>query len=487
MIYHNPIVKGYYPDPSVCCVDGTYYMACSSFHHFPGVPLFESRDLVNWKPIGHCLTRKSQLPLDGAAASGGIYAPTIRYHEGRFYMVTTNCTKGGNFYVYTDDIYGEWSEPIYVDQGGIDPSLFFEDGRTYFTSNGFDEQGVQCIHQCEIDIETGHKRTPTIPVFYGTGGRYVEGPHLYKIDGYYYMLTSEGGTEYGHMLTYARSRSPWGPFELAPNNPLLTNRNKAPFPIQGIGHGELIRDGKGEWHVISLGFRQAEIGQFHHLGREVFMTPARFEDGWFYAGNDGTTDWSYELEGDFEQTEKKKYTLSNMALDRTFLRNPIEENYTFTETAYTLRGTDVTLSDRDTPTFVGIRQRDYDADITATVTADGGEAGLTVIMAELEHYDVALRRGENGAEAILRLNIGGIQHVAATIPVSAAAVTLKIRSKESQYTFSVLDGERETTLGTGYSKYLSSEVAGGFTGVFIGMYATGNNTATFTDFLCEYK
>lgn len=162
MRYNNPIIPGFYPDPSICKADGRYYMVCSSFQYFPGVPLFESRDLVNWTQIGHVLTRESQLPLKGAGSDGGIYAPTIRFHEGRFYMVTTNISGMGNFYVWTDDIYGEWSEPVKVQQGGIDPSLYFEDGRAYFMSNGDDDQGVSGVTQCEIDIETGEKKSPSV-------------------------------------------------------------------------------------------------------------------------------------------------------------------------------------------------------------------------------------------------------------------------------------------------------------------------------------
>ena len=148
MIYHNPVLKGFYPDPSVCSYNGKYYMVCSSFQYFPGVPLFESSDLVNWKQIGYVLTRSSQVMLDKINSSGGVFAPTIRCSNGRFYMVTTNDTTHQNFYVYTDDIYGEWSEPIYVDQGGIDPSLFFEDGCTYFMSNGAVVNGVGVVVQC---------------------------------------------------------------------------------------------------------------------------------------------------------------------------------------------------------------------------------------------------------------------------------------------------------------------------------------------------
>ena len=252
MKYTNPVLKGFYPDPSVCYANGKFYMVCSSFQYFPGVPLFESDNLVNWKQIGHVLTRKSQVMLEKINSSGGVFAPTIRYHEGRFYMVTTNDTTHENFYVYTDDIHGEWSEPITVDQGGIDPSLLFEDGHVYFISNGEDDEGEGGVIQCEINIETGEKLSKSKCIWQGTGGRYLESPHMYKINGGYYLMAAEGGTEYGHMITYARSDSPWGPFVNYPNNPVLTNRNKAPFIIQGIGHGDLIQKENGEWRTVEL-------------------------------------------------------------------------------------------------------------------------------------------------------------------------------------------------------------------------------------------
>ncbi|MBQ6634633.1 MAG: family 43 glycosylhydrolase, partial [Ruminococcus sp.] len=169
MRYSNPVIKGCFPDPSICKADGKYYLAASSFQFFPGVPIFESDDLVNWRLIGHALTRQSQLPLEGTNSCSGIFAPTLRYHDGKFYMVTTNTTTGGNFYVCTDDIYGEWSEPRYVEQGGIDPSLYFEDGRTYFMSNGSDDEGCYGIVQCEIDLETGKKLTPGRSIWNGCG------------------------------------------------------------------------------------------------------------------------------------------------------------------------------------------------------------------------------------------------------------------------------------------------------------------------------
>lgn len=446
MKYTNPVVKGFYPDPSVCKANGKYYMVCSSFQYFPGVPLFESSDLVNWTQIGHVLTRKNQVMLEGIASSGGVFAPTIRFLDGRFYMVTTNNTTHENFYVFTDDIYGEWSDPILVDQGGIDPSLYFEDGHTYFISNGNDADGIPGVIQCEIDLTTGKKLTQSRTIWQGSGGRFLESPHMYRIHGAYYLMAAEGGTEYGHMITCARADSVWGPFASNPHNPVLTNRNKAPYIIQGIGHGDLVQDAYDNWHILSLGFRQQHIWMaYHNLGREVFLTPVHFEeDGWFYAGTDGTTDESYEIKGDFVQKTKNEYTFANTnpTINWCYLRHPEPANYEFSKEEYVLHGCEFTLDDTASPTFFGLRQRDFVMEFSAEVTIDGGEAGLTVYMCENEHYDIAVRKGMDGSdkyEAVLKLNIGGIKHIQEVVPLKGARAKLSIRADHFQYKFFVVD------------------------------------------------
>ncbi len=491
MHYTNPVVKGFYPDPSVCAANGKYYMVCSSFQYFPGVPLFESDDLVNWTQIGYVLTRKTQVMLEKINSSGGVFAPTIRYHKGRFYMVTTNDTTHQNFYVYTDDIYGEWSEPIYVDQGGIDPSFFFENGRTYFMSNGMDDEGIGGVVQCEIDITTGEKLSASKCIWQGSGGRYLESPHLYKINGCYYLMAAEGGTEYGHMITYARASSVWGPFKSYAKNPVLTNRNKAPFIIQGIGHGDLVQDKDGAWHILCLGFRQIHMwAPFHTLGREVFLIPVQFDtDGWFTAGTDGTCDESYEIAGDFMQTEKLLYTFENTSwnIDWCYMRHPHQENYELSENTAELHGTPITLDDIDSPTFIALRQRDFNFTLIVVLTLDEGEAGVTIYSCENEHYEVALRKKDDVYEAILKLNIGGIKHIVTVIPMATGSVKLVVRGNSMFYDFFVQDGDAEHHLGGGRAKYLSSEVSEGFTGVMLGLYAVGNqNTAKFTNFIVQY-
>ncbi|MEK6991673.1 MULTISPECIES: glycoside hydrolase family 43 protein [unclassified Paenibacillus] len=495
MKYNNPVIKGFYPDPSVCKVEDTYYLVCSSFQYFPGVPIFESKDLINWKQIGHCLTRESQVQLGKVSSSGGVFAPTIRHHNGRFYMTTTNDTTRQNFYVWTDDIYGEWSEPIHVDQGGIDPDLYFEDGKVFFMSNGKDDNGIGGIVQCEIDIETGDKLSPSRSIWQGTGGLYSESPHMYKINGRYYLMAAEGGTEYGHMVTYARADSISGPFEAYPNNPVLTNRNLGGYELQGVGHGDLIQDNDGNWWMLHLGFRQ--IGQwltYHHLGREVFLTPVTFgEDGWFTAGHNGTVLTSFEtdrISSHVIQREKKTFTFENTDwnLDWCFLRHPAVENYRLEIDKAQLKGTAVSLDVPESPTFIGIRQRDFNAEISCDVQLTSGEAGITLYMDEHHHYDLALSKEDNNYKVIERLNIGDIKSIESEVELgNVNHATLKIRASHERYSFFIHANGKEIQLGTAQTRYLSSEVAGGFTGVLIGLYAFGEGSmAEFSRFTCDY-
>ena len=176
----NPVIPGFHPDPSVCRVGDKFYLVNSSFQYFPGVPIFESTDMQHWTQIGNVLDRQSQLPLKGASSWLGIYAPTIRYNNGIYYMITTNVGNGGNFMVSASDPRGPWSEPMWLEQQSIDPSLYFENDVCYMVSNP-----DNTIMLCEIDPRTGGQLTESKPIWRGTGGRYPEGPHIYKKDGYY--------------------------------------------------------------------------------------------------------------------------------------------------------------------------------------------------------------------------------------------------------------------------------------------------------------
>ncbi|BBF45240.1 beta-xylosidase [Lachnospiraceae bacterium KM106-2] len=489
MKYKNPVLRGMYPDPSVCKAGDKYYMVCSTFHLFPGVPLFESEDMINWRQIGHCLTRKSQLNLDGALSSGGIFAPTIRYQDGRFYMVTTNESNQKNFYVTTDNIYGEWSEPIFVDQDGIDPSLYFEDGHAYFMSTRGDDKGISCICMCEIDIASGAKKSDTKILWYGSGGRYIESPHLYKFGSYYYLVVAEGGTEYGHMVTYARSESMWGPFEEYPHNPVLTNRNLGGYALQGAGHGDIVEDVHGNWWFMHLAFRQVDKWlPYHHLGRESCLEPLTWkEDGWFTMGTEGTARLEVEASDSvsFKEQELSYHkTFSNLdwKKDWCYLRNPEFDNYQMEKDSLSLRGTKVSLFDIDSPTFLGIRQDEFDMELSCKVEAADQEAGITVYMDEKHHYDLAVE----GDAVFLRYTIGCVSKEMKAVTNKGLGTTLKIKADALGYYFYMVEDEEEIFMGKADTRYVSTEVASGFTGVILGLYAVDpkekGQWATFKEF-----
>jgi len=496
MIVRNPVVSGFYPDPSICYAEGKFYLACSSFQYLPGVPIFETEDLVNYTQIGHCLTRPNQVELHRINSSGGVFAPTIRYNNGRFYMVTNNNTFGKNFYVFTDDIRGEWSDPIYVDQEGIDPSLLFDDGKVYFTSNGTDENGLGCIIQCEIDIESGRKLSESIPIWHGSGGRYLESPHLYHIGDYYYLMVAEGGTEYGHMITIARSKDAFGPFESYEKNPILTNRNLGGniSRIQGIGHGDLIQDEDGNFFIVCLGFRQSgEWSAYHHLGREVFLAGASLSsDGWFEAGDNGIVKRYMDINVPCKRQnpDVADITLENGLDDFRwiYLRDYNKDNYKMDGEELVLRGCPITLDDADSPTFVAVRQTGFDASVLANVSSDAEEAGITIYMDEMQHYDIFLEKENDTYKAVLRLHVGdAISRVSEVLLGydfgSTSKCTLEVKASAEQYEFFIhKDGER-IFMGKARTKYLSSEVAGGFTGVVIGLFAVSNELkeARFSD------
>jgi alpha-N-arabinofuranosidase len=489
--YTNPVLPGFYPDPSVCRVGPDYYLVTSSFEYFPGVPLFHSRDLIHWRQLGHCLTRTSQLPLAKAFSSGGIFAPTIRYHEGLFYMVTTNVSHGGNFYVVTDDPAGEWSEPIWVQQGGIDPSLCFDNGHVYFTSTGPnipEQEPRQGIYQCEIDIKSGQQLTESRYLWPGTGGRYPEAPHLYHIGDFYYLMIAEGGTEYGHMVTVARSKSPWGPFESCPHNPILTHRDHAFNPIQGTGHADLIEAHDGSWWLVFLAFRPHDR-LYHHLGRETYLAPITWtSDGWPVVSPEKTVDVAMTsatlpLHLWEQEPERDDFTTSQLRHCWNFLRNPYPENWSLTERPGWLRlySTQHSLDAQDSPAFIGRRQQHFKCSARTLLDFcpehDGHEAGLTVLANERHHYEIAVTQIQGDRCIIVRRRIGDLVAVVAQEKIQAGLVELEIQANDAAYTFTyIIPGQPARQLATGATRYLSSEVAGGFTGAYIGMYATSHSS-----------
>ena len=480
--YANPVLPGFYPDPSVCRVGADYYLVTSSFEYFPGVPIFHSRDLVHWRQLGHCLTRPSQLPLGDAGASGGIYAPTLRYHRGVFYLTTTNVSSGGNFMVTATAPEGPWSDPIFVAQPGIDPSLFFDqDGSVFFTT------AHEGAFQSRIDVESGRLLGESKLVWPGTGGQYPEGPHLYRRPEGYYLLMAEGGTEYGHMVTMAFSASPWGPFQGSARNPLLTHRSFS-SPIQGIGHADLCDTVEGDWFVVSLGFRPTGYPPCYHLGRETFLAPLRWEsDGFPLIGANGRICLEHEsslaLRPNPPEPTRDDFTQPKLALCWNYLRNPRPELYSLSERPgfLRLRGSSDGLDDIASPAWVGRRQRHFTVRVAVSVefraATDREEAGLVVRMNERHHYETFLTRRNGVPSVVLRRRIGSlrVEEACHNLSPEAGSWVLVIDANRDKYEF--LHGPSEAELrplGEGETRYLSTEVAGGFTGVYFAMYSTGN-------------
>jgi xylan 1,4-beta-xylosidase len=480
--YQNPIIKSFHPDPSVCRVGDDYYLVNSSFEFFPGVPIFHSKDLINWKQIGYCLTRKSQLDLDGSARWSGIWAPTLRYSKGVFYMVTTNMTRGGNFFVKATNPAGPWSEPIYIEKGMFDPSLFFdEDGKVYYT-----RRGQTGIVQAEIDLTTGKLKDSLRLISDGFKSRDTEGPHLYKKDGYYYLLTAEGGTRALHMVNIGRSKSPWGPFENNPNNPILA-QHEVYGEIRSTGHGDIIQAKDGTWWMVFLATRHENYDSMCNIGRETFLTPITWINNWPFS-DDQVKANLYVNVPTLPQTINNvpinnldDFNQPILGLEWNYLRNPDSVNYSLTKFPgqLGLKVSKVGLNDFASPTFVGKRQPDISGNAETKVqfiaTNESEEAGITVYLNTESHYDFFISKRKGKQCLIVRKTIGDISKETKSIEVFDSPVSLKVQFDKDFYKFSFSQNNKEfKLLDKAITQYLGTEITSSFSGVYIALYASGN-------------
>jgi alpha-N-arabinofuranosidase len=284
--FHNPILSGFNPDPSVCRVGDDYYLVTSSFTWFPGIPIYHSKDLINWELIGHGITRSNQFDFDKITDDNGVWAVTIRYHNGLFYLITT-CNKcGGNFYMTANDPAGEWSNPVWLNEAeGIDPSLFWDDdGTCYYTGNTWEFEGSwakQCaVWTQELDLKNqklvGERKFLTYG--HANNAMYAEGPHVYKIDGKYLLIMSEGGSAYNHAVSAHHGSHVLDTYIADQVNPILTHRQLGKdYPIHTIGHADLVQTQNGDWWAVALGIRKT--GEQAGLTRETFLCRVDFENG----------------------------------------------------------------------------------------------------------------------------------------------------------------------------------------------------------------
>ncbi|MEV6237599.1 glycoside hydrolase family 43 protein [Lentzea sp. NPDC051838] len=465
----NPVIPGMHPDPSVCRVGEDYYLVCSSFEYFPGIPVFHSRDLVNWTQIGNALTRPSQLLLTAETpSSAGIYAPTLRHHDGRFWLIVTSVSHGGGNMIFTaTDPAGPWSDPIPLPAvGGIDPDLAWDDeGNCWCTVAG--------VSQYRVDPTSGETFGEPRRLWSGTpGAKAPEAPHLYRIGDHWYLMIAEGGTERGHGVSIARGPSPQGPFEPCPANPILSHRS-TDEPVQNTGHADLVQGPDGSWWMVFLGVRPGGgTPGWHVLGRETFLAPVSWVDGWPVVGDLVSAPASeFSDHDDFEDSDLRPCWISP--------RDRSEQHCTTKDRAgwLTLHARGSTMDD-PAVVFVGRRQQHLSCTARTLIDPAAGSGGLAVRFDEEHHYEIEAGSGE--VRVIAR--VGPLRTIVAARP-AAGPLVLSVRVEEARelrdarsgpdtISFSVEEPDGTVTvLAALDGRYLSTEVAGGFTGRVIGVYA----------------
>lgn len=515
--FTNPILAGFNPDPSICRVGEDYYLVNSSFAYFPGIPVLHSRDLVHWEQIGAVVDEDHPIDLSDQGISRGFFAPAINYHDGWFYVICTLIDRGGNFIVRARNPEGPYSPPFWLPElnGGIDPSLFFdEDGKAYVLYNHGppDNQalysGHRTIRMRELDLETLKVKGPeTLLVNGGVDIRqepvWIEAPHIYKKDGYYYLMCAEGGTEYNHSEVVFRARELLGPYLPYDQNPILTQRHldiNRPHPITCTGHADLVELPSGEWWAVFLGCRPYQGGHFN-TGRETFLAPVHWKEGWpvinpefeevqytYPLPNTGNLSassvplsgaFSYRIE--FDQPLDKRWL---------FLRNVKEPWYTLDEAAGTLslqlRPEEIAATGN--PSLMLRRQTHLTGEFTASMhfepQASHETAGVVVLQNENHYYFVnktqtqlqLLKKSETGYETLI------------SVPYTQPKVVLKIEAHRDQYHFLYSeDGAQfDTLLAGGDATYLSTETAGGFVGCLYGLYASSNGQPSTRQALFDF-
>jgi len=518
-VFKNPILPGFYPDPSICRVGEDFYLVNSSFAYFPGLPIHHSRDLVHWEQIGNAIDRASQLPLEGASVSRGLFAPTIRFNNGIFYIICTNVDNGGNFIVTAKNPEGPWSEPHWLRNApGIDPSLLFDTDdstgamRAWYCGTrpapeGEAYSGNWEVWLQELDLETLSLKGEARGLWRGAlrGAIWPEGPHLYRKGGWYYLTIAEGGTGADHAVSVARSRALEGPWQGNPRNPILTHRHLGrDYAIVNVGHGDLVDDGRGGWWMVHLASRPYG-GRFHNMGRETFLVPLSWEDEWPLP-----CPGSGKVEASFPAPSLPRFDIEpraacdnfeDPALDSRWLslRGPasafssLSERHGFLR----LRGQKGTLRDAGPVSYVGRRQTDMSFSIRAALefspAREGEAAGIALFQAEDFHYRLELAISKGARVVRLALVEGpGPERILAERAWAGGRLVLEAeaRGQELAFRFGPRPASLELLASALDGRVLSTERAGGFVGATLGMFAVAGSAEGMTaaDFDCfEYE
>ena len=499
--FKNPVLSGFHPDPSICRVNDDYYMVTSSFTWYPGIPIYHSKDLVNWEVIGHAIDRPDMVDMNGLNDNDGIWAVTIRYHDGLFYLITTGSKCGGNFYITATDPKGPWSDPVWLREApGIDPSLFWDsDGKCYYTGNTWDFKKswpAQCaVWMQELDVNQGKLIGERKILAYGhaNNATYAEGPHIYKIKGKYLLLMAEGGSSYYHAVTVHQSNSLWGPYVADKVNPVLSHRHLgSEYPIQGIGHADLVQTQNGEWYAVVLGKRM--IHGHNPLSRETFLCKIDWE-GMTPIFNVGQgvvlseqkrpdLPWSPTV----AELTKDEFDKDRLASKWYFVRVPQKKFYAVKEGKLGLALQPEVLDSLVSSAMIiqRIKHHDYTAmtKLTFQTKKENEYAGLVVYRTANGYY--TLMKGKAGIELVR--NKFGKKEIVDRIPYTKKDVFLRVIADDLKINFSFGESpEKMMNIGGVQSQEaISDNKWNKFNGPGIGMYATSTGKLSKNEALYDW-
>lgn len=503
-VVKNPILPGCHPDPTICRVGDDFYLVTSTFEYLPGLPVVHSRDLASWESIGHVIDRPGMLDMAGMWSSSGLYAPTLRFHDGTFYLVCTlvdqrDGERGGNFVVTASDPAGPWSDPIWLDVGGIDPSIFFDDdGRAWLHGTRQarvpEWQDQTEVWLRELDLREMRPIGEEHILWRGAllGAVWAEGPHVYKIDGVYYLLAAEGGTEFHHAISVARADAVTGPYIGSRGNPVLTHRHLGrDSDIVGVGHADLVQAADGSWWAVLLGMRP--YGGYHcNLGRETFVVPVIWEDAWpVFAPGTGRVPGEVDVPFATDLAPGvKQGDASGVVLPEDprwgALRAMPAEIATASGEGWVLPLRPHTLAEPSASAFLGIRQQHVDADVRATLGADlqdGEEAGLVVRQSERDHVRLSIIDAAHAVTRVVGIHRrDGVDHLLGEVSLAcdaAESIALALRIRGQAYELCAGPSmQKLDVVAVADGTSLDSVATGGFLGLWVGVHGTSNGAPT---------
>jgi len=478
----NPILPGFHPDPSICRVGDDYFLCCSSFTWFPGLPIYHSRDLAHWELIGHAIDRPGMVTLDGVKDKDGVWAPTLRWHDGLFYLFC-NVSNGGNFYMTATDPRGPWSNPVFIKgmEGGIDPDIFWDtDGRSYVLSNtgkfpGRKYSSSTAIYLQEIDLQSGTlkgERT-IISTGHALNAKFSEGPHLYRVGKRYCLLLAEGGTDFNHAVSIHWSDKLTGPYLPQMVNPVLTHRHLGhDAPTQSVGHADLVQTPQGRWYAVCLGKRMVEGRAFT---RETFLCPVELQDGEFIF-NPGVG----PLQGEFtidSHTSNIEPEVCRLKPNWYYERIPHTRFDTWQgDSVLTLQLMPEMLDSLVSPALVLYKTSPLGFEATVNLSfqakRQNEQAGL-VLHRNTEAY-IALLKTAGQLQVIVKDK--GQKNIVATIPYTDKNVNLRFTAQGMQATMEYHrgDGHWQQAATVSLQPLTEDNKLNRFNGLGIGMYASSN-------------